>query len=90
MYSHSKVYYENGAELPAITFGPVSVLPSKQVNGIGSFLITQSLKKAKELGFKAVVILGYPLFYHRFGFQNSRKFNIKAADGNYYVGMMVL
>lgn len=42
------------------------------------------------MGFKAVIILGYPQFYTRFGFKCSKLYNIKSGDGNYYVAMMVL
>lgn len=42
------------------------------------------------MGFGAVVILGYPSYYHRFGFRNSRDFGVKSADGKYYLCMMAL
>lgn len=42
------------------------------------------------MGFKAVIILGYPQYYQRFGFKGSHEFKIKSVDNNYYIGMQVL
>lgn len=47
---------------------PVAVLPTYQRQGIGSLLIQHSLEECTRLGFKAVVVLGYPQYYPRFGF----------------------
>lgn len=63
-----------------IGFGPLSVLPEKQKQGVGSALVTETLKKAKELGFKAVLITGNPGYYHRFGFSSATKFGVRLPD----------
>ncbi len=47
---------------------PVAVLPDYQRQGIGSLLIESSLKKCDRLGCQAVVVLGHPEYYPRFGF----------------------
>jgi putative acetyltransferase len=47
---------------------PVAVLPDHQGQGIGSFLIRHGLTECARLGFKAVVVLGSPTYYRRFGF----------------------
>jgi putative acetyltransferase len=47
---------------------PVAVLPDYQGRGIGSLLIQHGLKECNRLGFKAVVVLGSPKYYPRFGF----------------------
>ncbi len=48
--------------------GPVAVLPDRQRQGIGSLLIHHGLEVCRQLGCKAVVVLGYPEYYRRFGF----------------------
>jgi len=63
-----------------IGFGPLSVLPEKQKQGVGSALVTDTLKRAKELGFKAVLITGNPNYYHRFGFSSATKFGVRLPD----------
>ena len=35
------------------------------------------MKKSQALGFKAVVVLGHPEFYQKFGFELASKWNIK-------------
>lgn len=48
---------------------PVSVIREYQRRGIGSALILEGLKRAKHDGYDAVVVLGHPHYYRRFGFQ---------------------
>ncbi|RDU25184.1 GNAT family N-acetyltransferase [Anaerosacchariphilus polymeriproducens] len=59
-----------------IAFGPVSVLPKFQNQGIGSLLITKTLQRSKDLGFKAVLITGNPKYYKKFGFISASKYSI--------------
>lgn len=56
LYYKTSVEYQNGQILETITFGPVTVHPAKQAQGIGSLLVKTSLAKAKQLGFKGVII----------------------------------
>jgi predicted N-acetyltransferase YhbS len=59
-----------------IGFGPISVHSKWQGQGIGSKLITKTLEKAKELGYKAVLITGNTEYYARFGFDSASKFGV--------------
>jgi putative acetyltransferase len=90
LYSHSKVLYSDTKTLPTITFGPVCVDPKHQKRGIGSMLIKESLTRAKAMGFKAVVICGNPDVYTRFGFKNTKYFNITHQDCSFPIGLMAL
>lgn len=90
MYSRAKIVNENGIEHEVITFGPLSVLPSHQKEGIGSALINHTKKLAEEMGHKAIVIFGNPAYYHRFGFMNAKEFKITTADGQNFEAFMVL
>lgn len=62
----------------SLALAPVSVLPEYQSKGIGSRLIKESIEKAKELGFKSVVVLGHDQYYPRFGFKKASSYGIKA------------
>mgnify|MGYP001453075692 CR=1 FL=1 len=56
-----------------LALAPVSVLPEHQNKGVGSKLISEGLKVAKEIGFKSVIVLG-----PRFGFKPASTWGIKA------------
>lgn len=49
--------------------GPISVLPGRQGQGIGSLLMEQALAGLQELGAAGCVVLGDPAYYGRFGFR---------------------
>lgn len=55
-------------EVAAAALAPVAVRPLFQRQGLGSTLIRAGLKRCRELGIKAVVVLGHPAYYPRFGF----------------------
>lgn len=55
-------------DLWVLGLAPVAVLPDHQGQGIGSLLIQHGLKECARLGSKAVVVLGSPAYYLRFGF----------------------
>ncbi len=60
-----------------LSLAPMAVLPEFQNKGIGKKLVIEGLKKSQALGFKAVVVLGHPEFYPKFGFELASKWNIK-------------
>jgi putative acetyltransferase len=60
-------------DLQILGLAPVAVLPHYQRQGIGSLLIQQGLTECDRLNFKAVVVLGSPEYYSRFGFIAAKK-----------------
>jgi predicted N-acetyltransferase YhbS len=48
--------------------GPISVLPDRQAQGIGSMLVKVALTRLQALGGAGCVLLGDPSYYKRFGF----------------------
>jgi putative acetyltransferase len=56
------------APFRALALAPVAVLPARQRQGIGSRLIRAALERATEAGFDAVIVVGEPAYYRRFGF----------------------
>src|SRR5206468_7738176 len=61
------------AAFGSVGLAPVAVLPEFQRQGIGSQLIREGLATCRQAGYDAVVVLGDPAYYSRFGF-------IRAAD----------
>ena len=58
-YTHSKVVTPTG-EFPTISFGPVFISPQYHRQGLGRELIEYSIGRAKEMGYAAILTLGYP------------------------------
>lgn len=53
----------------ALLLGPVAVHPTRQGEGLGGFLIRESLSKAKALGWDRVILVGDAPYYSKFGFR---------------------
>jgi len=86
----SPVTLENDdSGLRIIGLGPMAVLPEYQNKGIGSELVNEGLKVSKDKGYDAVVVLGHPEYYPKFGFKSSKSFGIKSeydvADDTFMV-----
>ena len=64
-------------EFDSLALAPVSVKPEFQGKGIGGKLIVESHKKAKELGYKSIVLLGHEKYYPRFGYEQADKYRIE-------------
>ena len=90
VYTRGRVIDDTGKTYAVISFGPVSVLPIYQRQGIGSTLIKYSLEKATLLGFTAVCIYGDPRYYHRFGFRCAERYDITNSEGKFAVALMAL
>jgi predicted N-acetyltransferase YhbS len=90
VYTHGKLVNEAGETHKVISFGPISVLPAYQRQGIGSALIRHSLDKARNMGFTALCIYGDPRYYHRFGFRCAERYDITTAAGKFAVALMAL
>lgn len=52
----------------AMGLAPMAVLPKRQNQGIGSLLVLEGLNECVRFGCEAVVVLGHPQYYPRFGF----------------------
>lgn len=55
---------------------PLSVRPDLQLKGAGQRLTRAGLEMAKEFGAHAVIVLGHPKYYPRFGFSTEAAANI--------------
>lgn len=54
-------------EAPALLLGPVAVHPTRQGEGLGAFLIEESL--ARAAGWQRVILVGDEPYYRRVGFR---------------------
>ena len=75
----SPVTIDNGCSAISLAgLGPMAVLPGFQRKGVGSMLVKEGLKQCKQAGYSAVVVLGHPEYYPRFGFVPSVNYRIKS------------
>ena len=72
----SPVTLTDHESLGIMGLAPMAVAPSRQRQGIGSSLVRAGLDRCRDLGAGAVVVLGHPEFYPRFGFVPSTRFDI--------------
>ena len=68
-----------GKQSEILALAPMSVVPSQSHRGIGSTLLEVALEKATSLGHKAVVVIGHPDYYQRFGFEHASKWGISSS-----------
>jgi len=61
----------------AVSLAPVAVHPDAQGEGIGTLLMLDGLRRAKAAGEGAVIVLGHPEYYARFGFEPARPYGIE-------------
>ena len=67
LFSALKVTF--GEEImPTLALAPMAVLPGRQRQGIGSDLVRHGLALARQREWWAVIVLGHPDYYPRFGF----------------------
>ena len=80
----TKIKIENHEE---IALAPLAVLPEYQKQGIGSMLIEQGHKIAKQLGYHYSIVLGSENYYPKFGYIPAIQYGIQApfdvADENF-------
>jgi putative acetyltransferase len=65
-------------ERAILSLAPMAVHPEFQSRGIGSTLVRRGLEIARDLGHKAVVVVGHPDYYPRFGFTPARARGLEA------------
>jgi putative acetyltransferase len=64
--------------VPARALAPLGVDPAFQCQGVGAALLEEGLLACRQLGHRAVIVVGHPGYYPRFGFSTARSFGISA------------
>jgi putative acetyltransferase len=75
----SPVTLVGAAALPLILMGlaPMAVVPARQRQGVGSRLVVDGLERCRRASVAAVVVLGHPDYYPRFGFVPARQRSLR-------------
>lgn len=66
-------------ELKIMGLAPMAVEPRQQNQGIGSALVNAGLRRCCELDIGAVVVVGHPGYYPRFGFVPAGEHGLRTA-----------
>jgi putative acetyltransferase len=67
-----------GPSIPAFGLAPLSVLPERQRQGVGSQLVVAGLRECADVGCQVVVVVGHPAFYPRFGFRRGSAYRLRS------------
>ena len=67
--------------------GPISVLPVRQGQGIGSRLMEQALVELRDMQAAGCVLLGEPAYYARFGFQAHAGLQLPGVPPAYFMAL---
>lgn len=64
-----------------LVLAPLSIKPQYQKQGIGTALITEGHKIAKELGYQYSLVLGSATYYPRVGYIPAKQIGIEVPEG---------
>jgi predicted N-acetyltransferase YhbS len=74
----TKTYILTGTRrVEVLLLAPLSVELSHRRQGVGSKLVQESFRIAKQMGFQSVFVVGNPKYYGRFGFRSTARFGIR-------------
>lgn len=78
----TKTYIETSEGIvDSLLLGPVAIKLEQRKRGLGAKLIRESMERAKQMGFRSVILVGNPDFYCRFGFVETVKKGIGNSNG---------
>lgn len=73
-----------------LNFGPISVLPQYQRQGVGKTLIHAMIDTAKNLDYGAIMFFGRPEYYPQFGFIEAAEYGVTDCFGENYPAFMAM
>jgi predicted N-acetyltransferase YhbS len=63
-----RLWNVSAGETQALLLGPLAVHPDVRSRGIGAALMAEAIERARELGHRAILLVGDAAYYGRFGF----------------------
>jgi predicted N-acetyltransferase YhbS len=63
-----RLWHVSAGGIPALMLGPLAVDPDSRKFGVGAALMARAIEVARQRGHGAVILLGDPPYYARFGF----------------------
>ena len=78
MFTKCRIECDEKDVFEGLLLAPLSVLIEHRGKGVGSKLVEEGFKQAKEMSYTTVFLCGYPDYYKRFGFKTISEYkNIK-------------
>lgn len=86
MLTRTTIETDDGA-FGLLLLAPLSVVLDRRGKGLGGGLLENVCARAKDMGHRAVALVGDPAYYQRFGFKTAIAFGIENTNGipNQYV-----
>nr|WP_314264084.1 N-acetyltransferase [uncultured Moellerella sp.] len=69
----------NGEDVQWVGLAPLAVAAEYQNKGIGTQLVYEGLDSLNEFGYGAVVVIGDPAYYQRFGFKLANDHQLRCS-----------
>ena len=73
----SPVTLDGAPPRSVLGLAPLAVTPARQRRGVGSLLTDAGLLACCEAGARAVVVVGHPSYYPRFGFERASAYGLR-------------
>ena len=80
VFAKAVIEADDGRMIPVLTMGPICITPELKRKGYGKVLLDESLRRAAELGYGAVLIEGNIDFYSKSGFSYASSYGIRYHD----------
>ncbi len=77
LFSPVSIDRADGSRGEALGLAPMAVAPRQQRSGIGTRLVRSGLEQLRAAGHGAVIVLGHPDYYPRFGFVPASRFGLR-------------
>ncbi|MDD5189633.1 MAG: N-acetyltransferase [Dehalococcoidales bacterium] len=88
--SNARIETPRKSSIHVLDFGPISVLPQYQRQGIGKTLMRSMIDKARNMGYGAIMFFGRPEYYPQFGFVEAVRYGITDRNGKNYPAFMAM
>jgi predicted N-acetyltransferase YhbS len=63
-----RLWHVDAGGVPALLLGPLAVSAAHRSLGLGSMLMDEGLRRARDFGHSAVILIGDAAYYEKFGF----------------------
>lgn len=89
VFMKAVIHGDNGKDWEVLSLGPIAVLPEYQQKGVGAKLIEYAKGRARQMGFRGILLYGDPEYYSRRGFVPAEQLFIRTADNMYAAALQV-